>query len=1259
MTNYDGLSITGASYDLTTQTLTVNVNVNTSASDYVTAPTEFHLFTDDGTFTNPQERPLIGFTENGSNASLTIGNITPIQLNNLLNNVGGIGLYVDVSSPGASMNSSPTFYQGAQLTAAAWPSGSTTQPPTISGDFTDTLGTINAITVSNGVNFVNGANDTSTQTLTGTADANVGVTVYITDGNNTPIGNYVTKADGSGNWSIPVGDVVDGTYNFTAIATNGPSSTSSQTFSLTVDTQAPVVTVTSTGGLTNSNEPAVTGTVSSAAGSVALAGATVTLYEGSKAVGTGTVGTDGLNWTATVSSALSDGSNTLYAQVTDNEGLISASSNTVTLDVATQPPVVTIDQTGSITNQNQQVISGTLTAGDAPIGSTITLSDNGNAIGTATVGQDGKWSTTVTLGESTNAIVASITDQAGNSGSASVSYTLDTQPPVVTIDQTGSITNQNQQVISGTLTAGDAPIGSTITLSDNGKAIGTATVGQDGKWSTTVTLGESTNAIVASITDQAGNSGSASVSYTLDTQPPVVTIDQTGSITNQNQQVISGTLTAGDAPIGSTITLSDNGKAIGTATVGQDGKWSTTVTLGESTNAIVASITDQAGNSGSASVSYTLDTQPPVVTIDQTGSITNQNQQVISGTLTAGDAPIGSTITLSDNGKAIGTATVGQDGKWSTTVTLGESTNAIVASITDQAGNSGSASVSYTLDTQPPVVTIDQTGSITNQNQQVISGTLTAGDAPIGSTITLSDNGKAIGTATVGQDGKWSTTVTLGESTNAIVASITDQAGNSGSASVSYTLDTQPPVVTIDQTGSITNQNQQVISGTLTAGDAPIGSTITLSDNGTAVGTATVGSNGKWSTTVTLTKGTNNIVASITDAAGNSGSASLVDTLDTTPPTITSVSENIIVGKNKASVTVNAAVQDSAGISSVTFNGQGGSLTQGTDTNGTWSETGTTKGATFNPNPVIATDLAGNTASASGSKVAYNKSTQTLNVLGTAGGDTVSTSESDDTVSIHDTAGGHNKVTASGGSSGVTINDTDGGDTVQISGNANAVVFVGSSNASTVTVSGTTGYDRVTVTGGANVSITDTASHSGHNTVNAYDGNNLVTISDKSGGDMVLFSGDNNTVTLSGTGGGDTINLGRGRNNTLALDALGQTYASGAIKDVVSLGVQGHTLAARTPQGGADNVTNFQATGSNHDMIDLSALGVNHIESIGDVITSGLANDSVSWLTVGKQSAVFINSHDIVSEALVVNGSLNTGDFKLASVSPTINPQKV
>ena len=201
--------------------------------------------------------------------------------------------------------------------------------------------------------------------------------------------------------------------------------------------------------------------------------------------------------------------------------------------------------------------------------------------------------------------------------------------------------------------------------------------------------------------------------------------------------------------------------------------------------------------------------------------------------------------------------------------------------------------VVFTLDTLAPSVTISSAAETSNVATQTISGSVTAGEAAVGATVTLLDTvggvTTQIGTATVGSGGLWTTTVTLsGDGAHSIVAQDTDAAGNTGtSTAVVFTLDTLAPSVTISSAAETSNVATQTISGSVTAGEAAVGATVTLLDTvggvTTQIGTATVGSGGLWTTTVTLSgDGAHSIVAQDTDAAGNTGtSTAVVFTLDT------------------------------------------------------------------------------------------------------------------------------------------------------------------------------------------------------------------------------------------------------------------------------------------------------------------------------------------------------------------------------------------
>ena len=165
-----------------------------------------------------------------------------------------------------------------------------------------------------------------------------------------------------------------------------------------------------------------------------------------------------------------------------------------------------------------------------------------------------------------------------------------------------------------------------------------------------------------------------------------------------------------------------------------------------------------------------------------------------------------------------------------------------------------------------------------------------------GSTVTIYDNGAQVGTTTASAStGAWSFGIgTLADaSAHSYTVTTTDAAGNvsQNSSALIFVVDKVPPTVTITTAGGLTSQANQTISGSVKGTEAPVGTTVSLYDNGAAtpIGTATVGVGGAWSTTVTLSSVSNSIVAEDTDAAGNTGISSPLNfTFDATPPTVKS-----------------------------------------------------------------------------------------------------------------------------------------------------------------------------------------------------------------------------------------------------------------------------------------------------------------------------------------------------------------------------------
>ncbi|EIJ34136.1 Ig-like domain-containing protein [Thiothrix nivea] len=328
------------------------------------------------------------------------------------------------------------------------------------------------------------------------------------------------------------------------------------------------------------------------------------------------------------------------------------------------------------------------------------------------------------------------------------------------------------------------------------------------------------------------------------------------------------------------------------------------------------------------------DTTPPTLGINAvaTDDIINAAEAStdlpITGTT---DAEDGQTVTLHLNGKDYtGTAS---GGTWSTTVptadvaTLANGPVTVTADVSDKVGNPATqATRNITVDTTPPAAPPVSGPAVTADNTPDITGT-----GEPGATLDVKDgNGVSVCSTTVDANGDWTCTPAnpLPEGDNPLNATQTDPAGNTSPATPhTVTVDTIAPAITgIDV--PTTNNPQPALSGTT---DAPEGSTVTVTNgNNASVCTATVTVNGDWSCTptVALPEGNNTLLASTTDAAGNTGTDTFTALIDITPPaiTITAISSddyiNALETKSDVPVTGTSTGLEPGQTLTVTLNGQ-------------------------------------------------------------------------------------------------------------------------------------------------------------------------------------------------------------------------------------------------------------------------------------------------------------------------------------------------
>ncbi|MBF1962216.1 Ig-like domain-containing protein [Enterobacter hormaechei] len=854
--------------------------------------------------------------------------------------------------------------------------------------------TINTVA---GDNVINAAEVAAGQTITGkVANADIGNTVTVNIGGNT----YTATVQSDLSWSVNVPDSVltalgNGDLTVSATVTNDHGNTGTGERDITIDASLPGLRVDTVAGddVINSIEHGQNLIVSGSSDGLA-AGTTLTVTVNGKTYAASVLA-DG-SWTAAIPAAdvgaLAAGTVTVTVAGQSTAGNPVTISHDVTVDLAAVAISIDAIATDDVINAAEKgadlVLSGSTS--NVEENQTVTISFGGKSY-TAKVDADGNWTATVPssdlagLKDGDASVQVSVTNVNGNSASAGREYSVDATAPAVTIDTVAgdNVINGSEAAagvaISGTTTA---ELGQTVTVTLGGKSY-TAQVQQGGVWSVNVpaadlsTLADNGYTVQVSVSDAAGNPGSAGKAITLDTTPPSVSFNVVAgdnvinSVEHGQAQIVSGTATGASVGDKLVITIGSNQY---TTTVDASGKWSVGVpasdisALTDGTVTLSATITDSAGNSSTQTHDVVVNTASVALTVNTLSGddVINAAEAGASLVINGSSAQFanGTQVTITLNGKSY-TATIQSDGAWTTTVPAADvgaladgARYQVTVSAQDSAGNSASATHTISVDTTAPVISVNTLSGDDVLNAAEAQQPLTvhgSSSAEAGQTVTVTLGGKTY-TALVANDGTWTLDVpavdlaALSQGALTVTASVNDKAGNNGQTTHTLTVDTVAPAVTISTVADdniINNAEQlagQTISGTTTAEQ---GQTVTVSFNGHSY-QATVAANGSWSVFVPgrdflgLSDGDYTLTATVSDKAGNPGSTTHNVTLNGDVPTIainTFAQDDIINAAEHGTPLVISGTTDAPTGQTVTITLNGKTYTATVQNDGTWSYT--------------------------------------------------------------------------------------------------------------------------------------------------------------------------------------------------------------------------------------------------------------------------------------------------------------------------------
>ncbi len=747
-------------------------------------------------------------------------------------------------------------------------------------------------------------NSTAGYEVKGTADANA--TVEIRNAGGAVIGTGTADGTGAFTVTIPAGEA-GANETLTAVAKNASGTESTPTtFQTPADPNTPVATPiveTVTGSTTKGYE--VKGT--------AEVGTTIEVRDAAGTVlGTATTGTDG-KYTVTLDPGKATANQTLSVVAKNASGTESQPAT------ATTPADVTAPTVDNITGNSG---SGYEITGTADPNTTIEVRDPAGAvIGTGTSDANGDFTVTLPTGTTNPGDTLTVIgkDNAGN----------ESQPTEVLVPADATVTAPTVTGVTGNSVAGYQVTGTadpnaTIEIRDaDGNVIATGTADGTGSFAVNLPAGtaNANETLTALAKDPDGNTSTPTTFQTPADEvvaPP--SVDKVTGNTTQGYQV------TGTAELGTTIEVrATDGTVLGTATTGPTGQYTVTLASGKATAKQTVNVVAK-NDTGLESQPTTAMTPADVIT-PTIGDITGDST---TGYEITGTADPNTTIEVRNpDGTIIGTTTTDDQGNFTVDLPAGAANPGDTLTVVGKDGDGN--------ESQPTEVTVPEDATVAAPTVTTVTGTTATGYQVTGTaepnvTIEIhNEAGLVIATGTTDGAGAFTITLPTGTATanEALTAIAKDAAGKESNPTAFKTpADPDAPVTTptVDKiTGSTTNGYQVV-------GAAEVGTTVEVRDaDGTVLGMATTGTDGKY--TVTLEPGKASANETITVVAKNATGKESQPATATTPadlatPTIDSITGNSgkgyeITGTAEPKTTIDVRDADGTIIAATTANETG------------------------------------------------------------------------------------------------------------------------------------------------------------------------------------------------------------------------------------------------------------------------------------------------------------------------------------------------
>ena len=718
--------------------------------------------------------------------------------------------------------------------------------------------------------------------------------------------------------------------------TNTAASASGQT--LVTVSPPPTTTVLSSSQNPSSLNQPVTFTAALQLTSSGTPTGSVTFYDGSSSIGTGTVANGSAQLTI---SGLQIGTHSVTATYSGDANFSGSTSAALSQVVNLGPTTTTVTSSA-----NPAIMGFNITFtvnvyppyGGTPTG-LVTLFDGATSLGSISLtnqsGQNYALFTLSTLSTGSHSMTAKYNGNSSFAASTSAVLTQTVNLPTTSTYLSSSVNpaayGQTLSLVASVQPPGSGSATGTVTFFDGSTSLGTVNVSNNLAQLAVPTLSLGSHTLTAQYSGDTKFAGSTSAPVT-ETINPSATITTVSSNTNPSTLGQTVVVTAAVQPfaggtVTGAVTFLDGTTSLGTTTVSGNIAQLSLSILSVGSHSITAKYSGDNNFTASTSTAVTQNVSQASTTTTVTSNLnpaTFGQSVVLTATVqpSAGGAATG-TVTFLDGATSLGTDTVSSNAAQLSLSILPPGSHSITAKYNGDNNFTASTSASLTQTVNQASTT---TTVVSNLNPTIYGQSVTftitvqapAGSTPTG-TVTLMDGATSIGNSSLSSGGNAQFTVGgLSAGAHSVTALYSGDANFNASTSA-VLVETVNQGSTATTISSSTNPSafDQTITFTATV-QPPAGTTatgaVTFMDGSTSLGSATLSSNSAQMVVSALTVGTHSITAVYAGGANLSGSNSAVlSQVVNGASTTTAVSSSANPSTFGQTVTLSATIQTAFG----------------------------------------------------------------------------------------------------------------------------------------------------------------------------------------------------------------------------------------------------------------------------------------------------------------------------------------------------------